>query len=168
MVPVKDDSLKHLTHKNEFLARAKWQPGVIHSFEMFREMERSEEKGSDMESDRARQRGGEEWEERRRERIIESGKKKKKNVIGGTNETNELEEILFSFKVGNSWSHSVLASHHDAHIQDPFTCRRFQTNHCILPLHLLGSNSPCLFVVLSNKISSTYVWNQKAFRNKWL
>lgn len=23
MVPVKDDSLKHLTHKNEFLARAK-------------------------------------------------------------------------------------------------------------------------------------------------
>lgn len=41
---------------------------------MFREMERSEEKGSDMESDRARQRDG---EERRRERIIESGKKKR-------------------------------------------------------------------------------------------
>lgn len=40
MVPVRDDSLKHLTHKNEFLARAKWQPKVIHSFEMFREMER--------------------------------------------------------------------------------------------------------------------------------
>lgn len=31
MVPVKDDSLKHLTHKNGFLARAKQQPKVINS-----------------------------------------------------------------------------------------------------------------------------------------
>lgn len=37
MVPVKDDSLKHLTHKNEFLARAKWQPKVIYSSEMLTE-----------------------------------------------------------------------------------------------------------------------------------
>lgn len=40
MVPVKDDSLKHLTHKNGFLARAEQQPKVINSFEMLRKMER--------------------------------------------------------------------------------------------------------------------------------
>lgn len=40
MVPVKDDSLKHLTHKNGFLARAEQQPEVINSFEMLRKMER--------------------------------------------------------------------------------------------------------------------------------
>lgn len=32
--------MKHLTHKNGFLARAEEQPKVIHSFEMFRKMER--------------------------------------------------------------------------------------------------------------------------------
>lgn len=32
--------MKHLTHKNGFLARAEKQPKVIHSFEMFRKMER--------------------------------------------------------------------------------------------------------------------------------
>lgn len=60
MVPVKDDSWKHLTHKNEFFARAKRQPKVIHSFEMLREMEREVRKrgvtGRAMEQDRARER----------------------------------------------------------------------------------------------------------------
>lgn len=32
--------MKHLTHKNGFLARAEKQPKVINSFEMFRKMER--------------------------------------------------------------------------------------------------------------------------------
>lgn len=35
MVPVKDDILKHLTHKNEFLAGAQWQWRAIHSPKMW-------------------------------------------------------------------------------------------------------------------------------------
>lgn len=61
MVPVKDDSLKHLTHKNEFLASAEWQLKVIHSFEMFREMKRDVRRRGvtrrAIEQDRERRRG---------------------------------------------------------------------------------------------------------------
>ncbi len=35
MVPVRDDILKHLTHKNEFSARAQWQRWAIHSPKMW-------------------------------------------------------------------------------------------------------------------------------------
>lgn len=35
MVPVRDDILKHLTHKNEFLATAQWQRWAIHSPKMW-------------------------------------------------------------------------------------------------------------------------------------
>lgn len=74
MVPVKNDSLKHLTHKNEFLARAKQQPKVIHSFEMLEEMEREvRRKGVTwraIEQDRGIERKGSKEDTRNKERTL--------------------------------------------------------------------------------------------------